>query len=190
MPLPRITEVIVVEGRDDTAAVNRAVEAVTIETHGFGISAATWARLRAAYERNGLIVLTDPDYAGERIRQAILKEFPGAGQAHIPMGEASKDGDIGVENAPPEVIAEALRKARYAAAPGRPPGDFTMEDLKAAGLSGEAGSAARREKLGAALGIGYGNAGALLRKLNGLGITRSDFDRAVAGLGDTDEDDR
>ena len=47
---PVINEVIVVEGRDDTAAINKAVEAVTIETHGYGISAATWKKLDNAYE--------------------------------------------------------------------------------------------------------------------------------------------
>ncbi len=30
-----IKEAIIVEGRDDTAAINRAVSALTIETHGF-----------------------------------------------------------------------------------------------------------------------------------------------------------
>ena len=48
-----INEVIVVEGRDDTAAINKAVEAVTIETHGYGISAATWKKLDKAYETKG-----------------------------------------------------------------------------------------------------------------------------------------
>ena len=33
----KIKEAIVVEGRDDTIAVKRAVDGLTIETHGFGI---------------------------------------------------------------------------------------------------------------------------------------------------------
>ena len=33
----KIQEVIVVEGRDDTNAVLRAIDGMTIETHGFGI---------------------------------------------------------------------------------------------------------------------------------------------------------
>ena len=42
----KINEVIVVEGRDDTCAVKRAVDAETIETHGYGITAATWKLIR------------------------------------------------------------------------------------------------------------------------------------------------
>ena len=68
---PRIAEVIVVEGRDDTAAVLRAVEAITIETHGYGIARDTWERLEAAYRRTGLIIFTDPDHAGRMIRRAL-----------------------------------------------------------------------------------------------------------------------
>ena len=33
----KIKEAVVVEGRDDTIAVKKAAEALTIETHGFGI---------------------------------------------------------------------------------------------------------------------------------------------------------
>ena len=38
-----IHEVIIVEGRDDTAAVKRAIDGLTIETHGFGIRRETCA---------------------------------------------------------------------------------------------------------------------------------------------------
>ena len=39
---PKIKEVIVVEGRDDTLAVSKAVDAVTVETHGFGMRNEMW----------------------------------------------------------------------------------------------------------------------------------------------------
>ena len=67
----KIEEVIVVEGRDDTAAINRGVEAVTIETHGFGMSENMWKLIDSAYKTKGIIVFTDPDYAGENIRRKI-----------------------------------------------------------------------------------------------------------------------
>ena len=80
---PVINEVIVVEGRDDTAAINKAVEAVTIETHGYGISAATWKKLDNAYETKGLIVMTDPDHAGRKIRERICARYHDAKQAFL-----------------------------------------------------------------------------------------------------------
>ena len=44
--MQKINEVIVVEGRDDTAAINRAVEAKTIETHGCGRKSTERIRVR------------------------------------------------------------------------------------------------------------------------------------------------
>ena len=40
--LPKIKEILVVEGRDDTAAIKKSVDAITIETHGYGITNKTW----------------------------------------------------------------------------------------------------------------------------------------------------
>ena len=59
-----IKEVIVVEGRDDTVAIRRAVEADTIETGGSAINQRILKRIALAQERRGVIVLTDPDHAG------------------------------------------------------------------------------------------------------------------------------
>ena len=61
----KIEEVIVVEGRDDTAAVKRAIDGLTLETHGFGIRRETWALIEKAYRETGIIIFTDPDYAGD-----------------------------------------------------------------------------------------------------------------------------
>ena len=54
-----------------------------------------------------------------------------------------------------------------------------MDDLREAGLIGTDSAQAGRQQIGKALGIGYGNAKAFLRKLNHYGITREDFEQAV-----------
>lgn len=177
----KIEEVIVVEGRDDTNAIRRAVEADTIETHGFGIRQETWELIEKAYETRGIIVFTDPDFAGEQIRKRVLERFPDAKEAFIDR-EAARDGaDIGVENAKPEDVIKALSKVQSKEAPA---GDFvpyTREDMIEAGLFGGAGAGEKRRRVGAALGIGYGNCTAFLRKLNTYRVKREDFDGAVSG---------
>ncbi len=187
---PRIAEVIVVEGRDDTAAILRAVEAITIETHGYGIARYTWEWLEAAYRRTGLIIFTDPDHAGRMIRRALKEHFPQAKHAYLTESEAEKDGDIGIENAAPADIRRALQRvgtvigtatagSESASAAVRLPAGFTREDLLRLGLAGEDGAAERREALGKRLGIGYGNAKAFLKRLNALGITREELEEAL-----------
>ena len=94
-----IKEIIVVEGRDDTAAVKRAVEAEIIETHGWGITEETLERIKLASERKGIIIFTDPDYPGEKIREIVAGVAKGCRHAFLPKDKALKDGDVGIENA-------------------------------------------------------------------------------------------
>jgi ribonuclease M5 len=178
----KIKEIIVVEGRDDTAAINRAVEAETIETHGFGMSEKMWKEVEKAAETRGIIVFTDPDHAGEKIRRKIKERFPDCKEAFLPRTEALKNGDIGVENAAPEAIREALSKARFTEAESC--GDFTPEDMEAAGLMGGRGSRRRRELVADALGIGYGNVKAMLSKLNSYGVSREEFYEIIRSIDD------
>ena len=175
----KINEVIVVEGRDDTCAVKRAVDAETIETHGYGITAATWKLIYKAYITCGIIVFTDPDSAGERIRKRIIEKYPDAKEAFLTRKEAAKDGDIGIENAKPEDIEAALCRVCCAAETKGSGDTFDMSDMIENGLTGE-GSKEKRQALGRILGIGYGNTGAFLRKLNRYGITREQFFRGLS----------
>lgn len=184
--LTKIREIIIVEGRDDTAAVLRAVDAQTIETHGYGIRRETWELIDRAYAdpQLGIIIFTDPDHAGSEIRRRIKERCPNAKEAFLAKADATKEGDIGIENAAPEAIIEALSKAKCTAAADNatPEGVFTKADLQKAGLMGSSDSAARREALGKELGIGYGNSGAFLKKLNHFGISREAFNEALLSI--------
>ena len=107
-----IKEIIVVEGRDDVTAVKRALDCELITTGGFGFPKGVMERIKAAQKRRGVIIFTDPDFAGEKIRKKIAAEVPGCKHAFLPREEAKKDGDIGIENASPESILRALNKVR------------------------------------------------------------------------------
>jgi ribonuclease M5 len=171
-----IKESIIVEGRDDEAAVKRAVDAEIIITHGYGIRKETFDLIERAYKNQGVIILTDPDFAGERIRKRLAERFPQAKHAHLSKEEATKDGDVGVENASPENIMEALSKVRTVLNEKRL--EFTQDDMINYGLSGATGAADRRDKLGRLLGIGYGNSKIFLARLNHYGVTRKEFIQA------------
>ncbi len=175
--IQRIKEVIVVEGRSDTRAVTRAVEAMTIETSGYGINEEVWRRLHWAEEHQGLIIFTDPDYMGEKIRQRLKEAFPRAKHAYIDREQGNKSGNIGVENASEQAILMALKKARPQIEDVHK--IFSAEDLQQAGMLGDPRAAQRRRAVGTLLGIGYSNGKGLLKKLNGYGITRKEWDEAL-----------
>lgn len=186
---PKINEAIIVEGRDDEAIVSRAIDAMIIVTHGFGIREETWKLIDKAYREKGIIIFTDPDHAGEMIRRKIEQKFPKAMHANIPRNKARKNKDIGVENAEIKDIVEAVLSARTSNKAA-----FTMErkidlqndskkitikDAYALGIFGGEGSRIKREKLCEKLGIGYCNAKIFVKRAASFGITKDDVLEAL-----------
>ena len=184
-----IKEVLVVEGKSDAARIRASkIDADIIMTDGFNLRPATIEQIRWAYEKRGIIILTDPDRAGESIRAYLSERFPEAKHAFIPRKDAIANDDLGVEQASPEAIRLALSKARCAVF--EPQEIFTMADLFAAGMNGTAASADRRAAAGAVLGIGYGNAKQFLKRLNHYGVTRAEWERAVRQIEEVDGSER
>lgn len=184
-----IKEVLIVEGRSDVARIRAShIDVDMITTDGFNLRPATLEQIRCAYEKRGIIILTDPDGAGERIRTYLSERFPKAKHAFIPRKDAIANNDLGVEQASAEAIRLALSKTRCAVY--EPQEIFTMQDMLAAKLNGTADAADRRAAVGAVLGIGYGNAKQFLKRLNHYGVTRHEWERAIAELDEVNDSER
>ncbi|MDX9888709.1 MAG: ribonuclease M5 [Anaerovoracaceae bacterium] len=175
--MKQIKEMIVVEGRDDTAALKRAGVFSTIETHGYGLSSECYKLMDKAYHEVGLIIFTDPDHAGDALRKKLSKRYPLAKHAFLDRRDANNHGDIGVENASPKDLIEALEEAKALFLDAEP--RFTKMDLFQYGLAGLPSAAERRRQLGKALGIGYANSKGFLEKLNQFKISKEEFYEAV-----------
>ena len=117
------------------------------------------ALLRRVAETRGLIVFTDSDGAGFVIRNHIKSAIPGKylKHAYIPdiygkekrKAAPGKEGKLGVEGMPREVILESLRRAG-ATIEGEetiPVRQITKQNLMELGLSGGADASAKRLKL-------------------------------------------
>lgn len=175
-----IKEIVIVEGRDDIAAVKRALDCELIATGGFGFPKGTVERIINASKKRGIIVFTDPDFAGEKIRKKISSLVPNCKHAFLPREEAIKDGDIGIENASPESIIAALSKVRTEIKKTRD--EFSKSDLIKNKLMGYESSSERRDVLGKILGIGYGNSKQFLKRLNNYDVSREEFESAIVEL--------
>ncbi|MEC2076584.1 ribonuclease M5 [Metabacillus fastidiosus] len=175
----KIKEIIVVEGKDDTTAIKRAVDADTIETNGSAIDEGIIEQIRLAQKTRGVIIFTDPDFPGEKIRKTITNEVAGCKHAFLPKEEARpKNGKgIGVEHASVKAIQEALEAVKeemeaYVT-------DITFDDLINVGLIGGTDAKLRREKLGLHLKIGYTNGKQLHKRLQMFQITKEQFVHAM-----------
>lgn len=154
----KISEVIIVEGRYDKNTLSQVVDAVIVETSGFGLfnDREKQQLLRTLAEKRGLIVMTDSDGAGLVIRNFVKSCVDPrlVKHAYIPeirgkerrKAKPSRAGTLGVEGMTPETIMLALRRAG-ATIDGEtvPTGEMiSMADMYAAGLTGKPDSALRR----------------------------------------------
>lgn len=196
-----MNELLVVEGIHDKQAVERAVRADVWVLGGERVSRQTVVELQRARLSRGVIILTDPDGPGERIRRRIDSCVPGCKHAFVPKRLAATTHGVGVEHAAPDVICEALLATRTnhletdntdlrvgvvvddsGYTDEGDMSEFTLADLIQAGLAHGPGAANRRQQIGEHLGIGYGNAKAFVRKLNVLGVKRTEWEVAMATL--------
>ena len=194
----RIREAIVVEGRYDKAALRAAVDAVVLETGGFGVFSdrEKLALLRRLAEKRGLIVLTDSDGGGFLIRSFLRSAVDPAlvKHAYIPdvpgrerrKRRPGKEGKLGVEGMSADVLIACLRRAgatvegEERSGPEEPP--LTKAELYAWGLTGRPNSAARRAALKKALGLPERlTTNALMDVLSVL-TTREELERRLAEL--------
>lgn len=185
-----VKEVIVVEGRYDKNTLSQIVDAVIIETSGFGIfnDAQKQKLLRTMAQARGLVVLTDSDGAGFVIRNFIKGCVDPAcvKHAYIPdvygkerrKAAPSKEGKLGVEGMRPQVLLDALIRAG-ATVDERPAAEsaarITKADMYKCGLSGGTGSREKRAALIKRLDLPEKlSAAALLDVLNAI-MTREEF---------------
>ena len=175
-----IKEIIVVEGKDDTTAIKRAVGADTIETNGSAIDEATLKRIEHAHNKRGVIVFTDPDYPGQRIRAIIEERIPSVKHAFLPKSKTiAKNGKgLGIEHAKDEDIREALKNV-YSVSSQAPEQLITREDLILAKLIGHPNAQKRRERLGELLNIGMTNGKQLHKRLIMFQISIEQFAQAI-----------
>ena len=184
----KIPEVIVVEGKDDTANLKRYYEVDTYETRGSAINQDDLERIAKLQELRGVIVFTDPDYNGERIRKIIMQEIPQAKHAFLNRGEAvpkskTKGRSLGVEHASFEDLEKAL-SGLVGSYEDENFFDITKFDLMRLGLLMGKDSRKRREYLGEALRIGYCNGKQLLKRLELFGVSLAEVEDAMAGYSD------
>lgn len=184
----KLKQAVVVEGRYDKNTLSQLIDAPIFETNGFGVmhDRTLLNFLRRVAEKRGLIVLTDSDGAGFVIRNflkgALSKDkvlhayIPDVAGKERRKAHAGKEGKLGVEGMPPEVLLRALQNAgAQTEVSDAPTEKITKTDLFLAGLSGTADSAARRTALIRSLGLPeHLGSNAFLDALN-LMMSREEF---------------
>lgn len=162
----RLNIPIVVEGKYDRQRLSELIDGPILETGGFTIfrDPDKLSMLRALARKTGIIVFTDSDAAGFKIRHYIRSAIPDGTiiDVYIPdiygkerrKAAPSKEGKLGVEGMDHETLLRCLTRAGVLAqeVPRRRE-PITKTDLFLLGLSGTDGAAERRAVLLKGLGF-------------------------------------
>ena len=189
-----LRQAVVVEGKYDKIRLSALVDGPILVTNGFRIfkNREQLALLRRLARQDGILILTDSDAAGFKIRNYIKSAVPNGRiyHAYIPeiLGKEarkdhpSKEGTLGVEGMDLQILAAALQKSGVLFAEGPKMDPVTRMDFYENGLSGRPDSSQKRLSLLRELSLPhYLSAAALLEAVNAL-MSREDFLRLLDRL--------
>ncbi|MBR3988099.1 MAG: DUF4093 domain-containing protein [Clostridia bacterium] len=179
-----LKETIVVEGKYDLMKLKEFIASPIITTEGFRIFADKEKQflIREIATKNGIVLMTDPDKAGQVIRSFLrgIADKSKIKQCYVPLIKGvekrkpapSKEGLLGVEGLSAEILKEALIRCGAEVVGQEKPvnkEEITKMDLYELGLSGRENSAKIRERLLKQLGLPtYLSANAMLCAINCL----------------------
>ncbi len=172
-------DIIVVEGYHDESRIKSVYkDAFCVVTNGSEISKETIDLIKKLAKNNRIIIFTDPDYPGERIRNIIANEVNNVSHAFLNKKDciSKNNKKVGIEHASKEAIIDALSKIYKE---DKIINNITNQDLFELGLNGNLNSHILRERISDKLNIGNPNAKLFLKRINLLGLTRKELEDLI-----------
>jgi ribonuclease M5 len=187
----KLRQAVIVEGKYDKIKLEGLIDGVILTTDGFRIfkDKAMQALIRSLAKTCGIVLLTDSDAAGFKIRAKLAGIVP-TGEVinvYVPdiLGKErrkprrSAEGKLGVEGMAPEALREAFERAGVTAETQSRREHITRIDLYEDGLFGGENSAEKRRALFSRLGLPSRlSASAALPLLNQI-LTRPEYEALV-----------
>ena len=189
----KINEAVIVEGKYDKIKLSAVLDTVIIETDGFAIfkDKEKQKLIRFLAEKRGIIIMTDSDSAGFKIRSFIngITKSENIKNVYMPdvygkekrKTEVSKEGKLGVEGMKTEVIMSALEKAGVLCAENSKTEsrEITRTDFFEDGISGRENSSEIRKALAKELELPERISASSLLKIINTYLTYDEYKDAV-----------
>ena len=170
--MKRINEIVVVEGKTDSQLLKELYDVDTIETHGLGLDDKTLELIKEASKTRGVIVLTDPDYPGLKIRNQVEKYVQNCKHAFVDRKDAIGRKKEAVKKAIENVVTFSNQEESISWK------EFLELDI--------IGDKKKRLKVYDLFHLGYGNAKTLFKRLNMVGISREMIEKELENEGYSD----
>ena len=169
----KINEVIVVEGKHDLARLETLVEAHILITNGSHLSFELIKLLKTLQDKQGIIIFTDSDTQGKKLRHKIHQHIPTAKHAIL----VEKQKKPGVEHASDTSILDALIAVKPLIKKDMP--SISYDEYLELGLSGRQDSKQKREKITTNYHLPLANGKQLYKYMNMLSLTKKDIEQIL-----------
>ncbi|MEG0364223.1 MAG: ribonuclease M5 [Erysipelotrichales bacterium] len=169
-----IKEVIVVEGKNDEACLKQFLDVDIITTNGSALSKETLSLIKEVNETRGVIIFSDPDYPGKKIRNTIIDYVGETKHAFLKKSKAidPRKKKVGIEHATKEDILASLENVVTFGNENT----ITWEEYLKLGF---VGSKANRQYICDKLNIGVCNGKTLFKRLNMLALSYDEVKRLM-----------
>ena len=192
----RLKQVVVVEGKYDKIKLSSILDTTIIETDGFSIfsDSEKLSMLRLLAKKCGLIIITDSDFAGFRIRNFLKNSITEGEIIHVYLpdikgkekrkAKPSKEGLLGLEGICQREIMLALERAGVSDCVDTKSqaNKISRLDLYNLGLSGSKNSSQKRAAVLKALNLPSHLSTSSLPDVLSSVISREDFIKLVNDL--------
>ena len=174
--MKKIDAVIVVEGKNDIHRLRQVIDADMICTYGLSMPKEILNTIVEVSKTKEVIIFTDPDSPGNRIRHKIQELVPQAKHLYLQTKQARGRNKVGIEHARLEDILDAFNYISE----GKPQeNSLTWEEFIELGLSGREDSKEIRNALAEQLHIGQANAKTFYHRLNMIQATYEQLERMI-----------
>lgn len=167
----KLKPVIVVEGTSDVNKLSLLVDADFVVTNGSEVSRETLDYIRELSLFRQIIVFTDPDYPGQRIRNIINQKIKGCYNAFVSKEKAIKGKKVGIAECDKDEILHALNNLLLYKEIDIKDRNITSQDIYVLGLGGKKDSSLKREYISKKYNLGKTNAKTIVKRLNMLNIS-------------------
>lgn len=164
---------VVVEGKTDAAKLKNIFPNIeTIITNGSALTKETISLIAQVAKTNEVVIFTDPDGPGKKIRQTIIENVPNVKNVFIEKANATDGKKVGVAQASNNDILMAFENVKEFVKENK---SITWEEFVSLGLNGLGDSKQKRIHLCKSLNIEYANAKTLFKWLNMMNKTKGDL---------------
>jgi len=174
--MKEIKEIIVVEGKSDKTFLETFLKADILIANGSAVDGFDKNYLIELAKVRGVIILTDPDYPGEKIRKEIASYLPTSKHAFVRKEYSIKHHKVGVAEATKEEVLRAL--SNVVTFDETKKGNLTLTDLMDLNLAG-LDSSINKEKVINYYHLGVCNSKTLLNRLNLLQVSKKELEKVI-----------